>query len=377
MKLPRSSLQVRSQCAMDWLTTLNLDKQKGYVVWPFYAFIFGAAAIYTFHDVIDDRWRSRKPGFLWFCAYLTLNAVFILACAVYFSVQVSGKAIDHREAATTIIALAVNFFTFRKIVRGLLVFHVTAVLAQRFALARPAKPLFTGQILRYDEYVGDLVEKNAACMFDDDVPGNGSRIGWLWLTCVMLWRWVRHEVWNQLRCRGSAGVGAPTGFQTSAVLEDETDLIIMITVWLWGSLSQVRARRMAAALHLHHLGVVAVCQHKPHVHAVLLCASFRPSTNCAACLWSGSIYSSLLTSTHTFITLHSIDGYVHYIYAYTYTCTYSYACAYAYTYNYTYSCAFNYTYDYADTCDYTCDYVKPCMLRHTIVVIVNSLILRK
>ena len=240
---------------MGLLATLNEDKEKWYIVWPFYSSIFGAMALYVFHDVIDDRWRRRTTSFLWFCAYLFLNAMFVPACALYFIFQLSGSDLDHREAATTMIAVFVNFFTFRKVIRGFMAFEVTAVISQRFALARPPQPWRTGQITRYTEYVGDLVEKSAACLFDDDVPGDSARIAWLKLIWIMLWRWLRYRLGHLCMAMAMAS-GVPTSFRPSWALQDANDLIIMITAWLWGSLSQVCPRYTRTAfpipLRSHH-----------------------------------------------------------------------------------------------------------------------------
>ena len=226
---------------MGVFATLNEDKEKWYIVWPFYSTIFGAMALYVFHDVIDDRWRRRTSSYLWFFAYLFLNLIFIPACALYFALQLTGGTLDHREAAATMIAVFVNFFTFRKVIRGFMAFEVTAVLAQRFALARPPQRWRTGQISRYTEYVGDVVEKNASCLFDDDVPGNSARIAWLKLIWLMLWRWLQLEY----LC---IAPGRLTKIRPSWGLQDANDLIIMVTAWLWGSLSQVRRRDTGAPI---------------------------------------------------------------------------------------------------------------------------------
>lgn len=271
----------------------DLEKQKdawGFV-WLSYAGIFGPLALYAFHNDIDARWRRRHPSALWVLAYALASTAFIPAFIVYFSAQVSGS--DHKEAATALVAMAVTVFTVRKIIRSFMALEATAVLAQRFALARPPEPLIgelhslnfvedqlstggtpdypqavsgnpsasqprTGQgfscstmlraawrfatrlmrpqpVLAHSEYVGDLVEMNAACLFDDAVPGDGAQVAWVCLIWAMLWRFLwhsfgLHKLW-----------GASRRFQNVSVLQDANDLIVMIVTWVWGCLSQVRA----------------------------------------------------------------------------------------------------------------------------------------
>lgn len=295
------------------LSALNEHKDRWYIVWPSYAGIFGPMALYVFHDVIDARWRRRGPRILWFTAYLAANALFFPAFAVYFAAQVGGDDRDHKEAAGALVAIAVNFIAVRKIVRGLMAFETTAVLAQRFALARNRQPcvggpfpraetagilqprvnaetrspaaqvgqrvsawltecalapvratagmafwplrlargcclLFDkhagmGQVREYREYVGGLVQMNASCLLDDDVPGDGARVAWLPLIGRMLWRWL----WCKLQLHRLACTAR--SFQNTSVLQDANDLIIMTTAWVWACLAQACLRGTALLPH--------------------------------------------------------------------------------------------------------------------------------
>ena len=255
--MPTAVQVCRSAVGMSLFVTLNEDKEKWFIVWPFYSCIFGAMALYVFHDVIDGRWRRRTSSFLWFFAYSILNGLFVPACALYLVIQVVGSDLDHREAAATVIAVFVNFFTLRKVIRGFMAFEVTAVIAQRFALARPPWTCHTGQIRRYTEYVGDLVEKNASCLFDDDVPGDSARIAWLKLIWLMLWGWLRYRLGYLCMALG-AGARVRTRLRPSWVLQDANDMIIMTTAWLWGSLSQVCPWLPSRYVHIPR-GVLMPC----------------------------------------------------------------------------------------------------------------------
>eukprot|EP00892_Ulva_mutabilis_P002581 jgi/Ulvmu1/12323/UM089_0007.1 len=294
-------------------STLIRNKANPALVWPCYIGIFAPMAIYAAHDVIDSRWRRRKPSMRWFAIYLISNVVYITAYVVYVYAQLKEDTTvdppalrNHTEAGTATVAFLVNLLTVRKIVRGFMVFNMLSVVAQRFGLVRPDRSscctLRCGCCCaaqqrvhvpaarwRY-EHIGRLVEKNSSVLMDDDFPGDSARLAWLRLVgsmavrgvsrsracrvCHWLWqaccpavrprahRGVCCRLWAPLLCiwdccgcfccgcfccrswssrrRAPAHLQRPErSFQDTNVLQDDTDLTIMTTVWLWRILSQV------------------------------------------------------------------------------------------------------------------------------------------
>eukprot|EP00892_Ulva_mutabilis_P006242 jgi/Ulvmu1/3990/UM183_0009.1 len=206
---------------------------------------------------------------------------------------------NHTEAGAATIAFLVNLLTVRKIVRGFMVFNMLSVVAQRFGLVRPDRAstctlrcfsccacAAQQQVhvhvpaLRWRyEHAGKLVERNSSVLMDDDFPGDSARLAWLSLIGCMAWRgaasscvqaWTICRPWFEfgplsctlpilffmcvplyvvvypawfILCKlwqlGASISQAGRGFQSTNVLQDDTDLTIMTTVWLWRSLSEV------------------------------------------------------------------------------------------------------------------------------------------
>ena len=228
--------------------TFYSHKDRWYVVWPLYAGIFCPMALYITHDVIDSRWRRRRTRISWYRAYWFANIIFIVAFFVYFVAQVGGPDPDHKEAAASLVVMAVNILSIMKIFRGLMAFQATAILAHRFGLARAVQPRGARHIWAYEEYVGDLVDKNASCLLDDDSPGEGARVAWWRLVWANLWG----KPWHKLRVH-KPGAEAESGIaylMKGPVLQDSKDLIIMAVAWVWGCLSQVCVNFSPARRHI-------------------------------------------------------------------------------------------------------------------------------
>ena len=216
--------------------TLGELKDSQFFIWPMYYAIFLPMAMYAANDVIDSRWRHRRYSISSYRVYYAASFISYLVSPFYFWVQVVGDNPDHKEAATTVIAICVNLVTIMKLYHGFLALETTTILAQRFRLARPSQPCRSKHIFAYGEYVGDLVEKNALCLLNDESYGDGASVAWLRIIFARLQ--LRH--WHKLPVHTRQSDGWLVRVMEAPVLQDANDLIIMAVAWVWGCLSQVR-----------------------------------------------------------------------------------------------------------------------------------------
>ena len=249
-------------------------------------------AIYVTHDIIDSRWRHRSGRIVWYWIYWVANIMFIAAFFVYFIAQVGGPDPDHKEAAAALVVMVVNTLSLMKIFRGLMAFQTTVILAQRFRLARSFQLRHSGprpirvmainplsvmrnsdgvttswndliensmfferssqlrhsgvrHIRAYGEYVGDLVQKNASCLLDDDSPGDSARVAW-W---ALVWAVLRRKPFHKCCVHRPGPESGFAHLSKVPVLQDANDLIIMAVAWVWGCLSQVCVKFSPAHFH--------------------------------------------------------------------------------------------------------------------------------